>query len=107
VLAAEHLFDFAGLHFLIERVKSLDEIRVDVLAGLRPFDEYAEIVTLFPERADQLTILLKAAAPLQDLLRFALILPEIGRGGFRFELIQFLFGAGGLKDSSADRRRAY
>jgi hypothetical protein len=107
VLAAEHLLDFAGLDFLIERVESLDEIRVHVLARLRPLDEHAEIVALLSERANQFAILLQAAAPLQNLLSFDLVFPEIRRGGFRFELIQFLFGASGFKDSSADRRRAY
>jgi hypothetical protein len=107
VLAADHLLDLAGLHFLIERVEALHEVGIDVLAGVRPLDEHAEIVGLFLERVNQVAILLQTAAPLQDLLRFRLVFPEIRRGGFRFELGQFLFGAGCLKDSSADRGRAY
>jgi len=104
VLAAEHLLDLAGLHFLVERVERLRELRVDGLPGLRPLDEDAQVVALLLQRRDEIAILLEPAAALQDFLRLGLVLPEVGRGGFGFELGQFLFGAGGLKDSSADRR---
>ena len=50
VLAAEHLLDLAGLHFLIERLERLRELRVHRLAGLRPLDEHAEVVALLLER---------------------------------------------------------
>ena len=40
VLAAEHLLDLAGLHFLIERLERLREFGVDWLARLGPFDEH-------------------------------------------------------------------
>ena len=105
VLAAEHLLDLAGLHFLVERVERLRELGVDRLAGLGPLDEHGEIVALLLERRDELAILLEPAAALQHLLRFGLVLPEIGRGGARLEAGQFFVGAGGLKDSSADRQR--
>ena len=106
VLAAEHLLDLAGLHFLIERVERLRELGVDRLAGLRPLDEHGEVVALLLERADQVAILLEPAAALQDLLRFGLVLPEIGRGGARLEAGQFVVRTSGFKDSSADRPRA-
>ena len=106
VLAAEHLLDLAGLHFLVERVERLRELGVDGFAGLGPLDEHGEIVALLSQRLDQIAILLEPAAALQHLLRFGLILPEIGRGGARLEAGQFFVRAGGLKDSSADRRRA-
>jgi len=49
--------------------------------------------------------MLEALAALQHLLRFGLVFPEIGRRGFVFETGQFFVGAGGFKDSSADRPR--
>jgi hypothetical protein len=107
VLAAEHLLDLAGLHLLVERIQRLGEFGVDRLARVGPFDEHGEIVGLLAERLDELAILLEAPPPLQDLLGFSLIFPEIGRGGARLEAGQFLFGAGGFKDSSADRQRAW
>ena len=79
VLAAEHLLDLAGLHFLLERVERLTELGVDRLARLGPFDEHGEIVALLLERRHQLVVLLQATAALQDLLRVRLIFPEIGR----------------------------
>jgi hypothetical protein len=53
----------------------------------------------------EIAVLFEAAAALQDFLRFSLILPEIGRGGASFESVQFVFGAGGFKDSSGGWRR--
>jgi hypothetical protein len=85
VLAAEHLLDLAGLHFLIEAIEPLRELGVDRLARLGPLDEHRQVVRLFGERYDEVTLLLEAAAALQDLLRFGLIFPEIGSGGARFE----------------------
>ena len=50
VLAAEHLLDLAGLHFLVERLERLRELGVHRLAGLGPFDQHGEIVALLLER---------------------------------------------------------
>ena len=97
VLAAEHLLDLAGLHFLVERVERLRELGVDRLARLRPFDEHGEIVALLLERHDQIAILLEPAAALQDLLGFGLVFPEIGRGGARLEAGQFFVGRAASK----------
>jgi hypothetical protein len=83
VLAAEHLLDLAGLHFLLERVERLAELRVDRLPGLRPLGEDGEILAALLQRFRQLALLLEAAPPLQDFLRVDLILPEIRRGGAR------------------------
>ena len=47
VLAAEHLLDLAGLHFLVERVDPGDELVVHRLAGLGPFEQDREIVGFF------------------------------------------------------------
>src|SRR5438128_8875976 len=107
VLAAEHLLDLAGLHFLIERLERSSELRVDGFARLRPFDEHTEIVALLLERQHEIAVLLEPAAALQDFLRLGLVFPEVRRGGFGFELCQFFAGTGGLKDSSANRKPAY
>jgi hypothetical protein len=106
VLAAEHLLDFGGLHFQIEGVERLAEFAVDRFAGVGPFEQHRQIVALFLERQHQVAILLDAAAALQRLLRFDLILPEIRGGRARFEAGQFIVEPGGFKDSSADRQRA-
>ena len=105
VLAAEHLLDLAGLHFLVERFERPRELGVDLLARLRPFDEDGEVVALPAERLDQIAILLEPAAALQHFLGVGLVLPEIRRGGARLEAGQFFVRAGGFKDSSADRQR--
>jgi hypothetical protein len=106
VLAAEHLLDFAGLHFLVEAVERLRELAVDSFARLGPLDQHGEVVALLLERQHQIAILFEPAAALQDLLRFGLVFPEVGRGGARLEAVQFFVGAGDLKDSSADPQRA-
>jgi hypothetical protein len=105
VLAAQHLLDLAGLHFLVEHVECTRDFVVDGLARLGPFDEHCQVVALCPERAHEIELLLEPAAALQDLLRFSLVFPEIGRGGARFEAVQLVFRAGGFKDNSADRQR--
>jgi hypothetical protein len=45
-------------------------------------------------------------APLQDLLRRRLVLPEVGIGRLLLYFGEFVRGLGGVKDSSADRTRA-
>jgi len=106
VLAAEHLLDLAGLHFLIERLERVRELGVHGLARLGPFDEHGKVVALLAQRGDQVAVLFQAAAALQYFLGFGLVLPEIGRGGARFEAGQFFLRAGRFKDSSGDRPRA-
>jgi hypothetical protein len=105
VLAAEHLLDLAGLHFLVERLEPLRELGIDRLPRCRPLDEDGEIVGALAQRHHQVAVLLEALAPLQDLLRFGLVFPEVGRGRLVLETGQFFVGAGGFKDSSADRQR--
>jgi hypothetical protein len=85
VLAAEHLLDFSGLDFLFKGIERLSELGIDRLAGSGPFDEDREIVALLLERGHQIVILLEPPPALQNLLCFSLVVPEIGRGGARFE----------------------
>ena len=105
VLAAEHLFDLGGLHFLIQRVEPLRELGVDRFARFVPLEEDREIVALLRQRTREIAILLEASAALQNLLRFGLVFPEVGGGGARLETCQLFVGTRGFKDSSADRRR--
>jgi hypothetical protein len=105
VLAAEHLLDFAHLDLLVEAFDRLGELGVHGFAGLGPFEEHGQVVAFLFERQDQIAILLEPAPALQDLLRFGLIFPEVGRGGARLEAVQFFVGAGDFKDSSADPQR--
>jgi hypothetical protein len=101
VLAAEHLLDFAGLHFGVEGVERGRELGVDRLARLCPFDQDGQVVASLPERDDEVPILLEAPPALQDFLSLGLVLPEVWRRGERFESVQLVVRAGGLKDSSA------
>jgi len=102
VFAAEHLLDFTGLHFLIQSVERLRELRVDRLPRARPLDEHAEVVAALSQRHNQIAILLEPSTALQDFLGFGLVFPEIGRGGARLEAVQLVVRAGDFKDSSAD-----
>jgi hypothetical protein len=105
VLAAEHLLDLPGLDFLIEGFERLGEVVVDRLARFGPLGEDREVVALPLERQHQVAILLEAATPLQDLLGFGLVFPEIRRGDARLEAGQFVVESCGFKDSSAGRSR--
>jgi hypothetical protein len=104
VLAAEHLLDLAGLHFLVECLDSGDELVVHRLAGRGPFEQHREVVGFLLERKNQVAVLLEPSAALLDLLCFGLVLPEIRERGARIEAGQFFVRPGLLKDSSADRQ---
>ena len=75
---AQHLLDFAGLHFLVEDVEALGELPFYGFTGLHPLGQHVEVVALAAQREHQVTILLHAAAALEDLLGLRLVLPEIG-----------------------------
>ena len=106
VLAAEHLLRFASFDFRAEIVEPAHQIVDDRLARLRPFDEDGEIVGAALQRFAEIDVALECLAALEDLLRRRLVLPEIGIGRLLFYLGEFVRGAGGVKDSSADRMRA-
>jgi hypothetical protein len=105
VLAAEHLFRFAGVDLRGEIVERPDEVVADGLTGFRPFDEDGEIVDLRAQRLAQRAIFVEPAAALQQLLRGLLVLPEVRIGDSLFYFREFVGGTGGVKDSSAGRRR--
>ena len=107
VLAAEHLLRLAGLDFADQLVEPAREVFGDRLPRLRPFDEDGEIVDAPLERLAQVAVVFEAAAPLQQLLRAGLVLPEVRIGNAQLYPGEFVGGAGGVKDSSADRTRAW
>ena len=97
VLAAEHLLDLAGLHFLIERVERLANSASTGSPASAHSTSTARSSLFFRSDVDQIAILLEPPAALQDLLRFGLVLPEIGRGGARLEAGQFFVGRAASK----------
>jgi hypothetical protein len=106
VLAAEHLAGLGRLDVAGERLESRQQLRLHRLARLRPLDEHAEIVGPALERVAEAQLLLEPAAALQQLLRLALVLPEVGLGDPRLDARELGAVARGVKDSSADRRIA-
>jgi hypothetical protein len=106
VLAAEHLLDLAGLDFFVERVEALRELALDGFAGLGPLEQHLQVLAALLQRLREIAILFETAPALQDLLRFGLVLPEIGRRGACLETMELFFGFGGFKDSYADLQRA-
>jgi hypothetical protein len=105
VLAAEHLLRLAGVHLRGEIVEGAAEVVVYRLAGLRPLDEHVQVVELPLQRVAQLDVLLQPAATLQQFLSAGLILPEVRSGDAILYAGKFDGGAGGVKGSSAGRRR--
>ena len=86
VFAAEHLLGFGGVDLLFQRVERFLEVGGDVFATLRPLEEDADVVDLLGEAVAEFQIVAEAALTLQRLLRFGLVVPEIGSGDFLFEL---------------------
>jgi hypothetical protein len=79
VLAAEHLLRLGRFDFLLELVEAAGEIGDDVLAGVPPFEQHAEVVSTPLQRPEERLVLLEPAAPLHDRLRLVLVVPEPGR----------------------------
>jgi len=86
VLAAEHLLRLDGVDLRLERIEGARQVAGDVLAAARPFEQDADVVDLLAEAVALLEIFGKAALPLEGLLRFGLVVPEIGGGDAAFEL---------------------
>jgi hypothetical protein len=107
VLAAEHLLGFTGLDFGEQLVEPAGEILEDRFPGLGPFDENRQIVDTPLQRLAHVAVVFEAAAALQQLLRAGLVLPEVRVGDALLYPGEFVGGAGGVKDSSADRTRAW
>jgi hypothetical protein len=107
VLPAEHLLGLAGLDFSAELVEPAREIVGDRLPGLRPLDEDGQIVGTPLQGFGQVAIVFEPAPALQQLLRRGLVLPEVGIRNALLYLGELIGGTCGVKDSSADRKRAW
>jgi hypothetical protein len=86
VLAAEHLLGFSRVDLFFERVEGLLQIGDNVLAAFGPLEQDADVVDLLREAVAKLEVFGKPALALQRLLRFGLVVPEIGGGDFLLEL---------------------
>ena len=86
MFAAEHLLGFRGVDLLLERVKRLGEIRDDVFAAARPFEQDADVVDLLGEAVAEFEVLGEPALSLERFLRLGLVVPEVWRRDLLFEL---------------------
>jgi hypothetical protein len=105
MLAAQHLLGFSRVDLRFEGVEGLAEVRGDILAALRPFEEHADVVDLSGEAVAELYVLRKTALPLKRLLRLGLVVPEIRRGDLLLQLGELAGIVGVVKDSSAYQTR--
>jgi hypothetical protein len=105
VLPAQHFLRLTGVDLSGELLERAAEIVRNGLSRFGPFDQYVEIIEAAAERGAQLTIVLEAAAALQQFLRPGLVLPEVGSGNAFFYIGKLGFRAGGVKDGSAGRGR--
>jgi hypothetical protein len=101
VLPAEHLLDLRRLDLRLERVQRALQIGRHVLARLGPLEEHTKIVELANERIAEIDLFAQAAAPLQQLLSFGLVGPEIWRADALLDVGELLGWVRGVKDSSA------
>ena len=88
-----------------ELVEPAREILQHGLPAFGPLDEHGEILGARAQRLAEVAILLEPAAPLEQLLRARLVLPEVRIGDALFYGCELFRGMCGVKDSSADRRR--
>jgi hypothetical protein len=101
VLAAEHLVRLGDIDLGLQVVEAPGQVGGDVLSGVGPLDEHAEIVGAALQRAFQRLLVFEAPAPLHDFLRFSLVVPETGLAGPLFYLGKLFVEASGFKDASA------
>jgi hypothetical protein len=105
-IARQHRANLGRLDVTRERLQAAGQLVPDLLALSRPVEQDGQIVPLLAQRFGQRLVILKPAPFLKDLLRRALVLPEIGRGNPRLELGQLALQPGFVKDPSGDRRPA-
>jgi hypothetical protein len=86
VFAAQHLLGFRGVDLLLERVERVLQVGGDILAALGPFEQDADVVELPGQAVAQLEIFGEPALALQRFLRLGLVVPEVRRRDFLFEL---------------------
>jgi hypothetical protein len=105
-LARQHRADLCGLDVALVGFEAFRQVGGHVLALTRPVDQHVDVVGLAAQRGRERAIFFEPSPALKDLLRPSLVLPEIRGGGLRFEVVQFTFEAGFVKDPSARRRCA-
>ena len=66
-----------------------------------PFDQHGKVLRPPFQGVPQLAVFLEAPLTLQHLLRLGLVVPEIGGGDPLLNLLYFLRGVRGVKDTSA------
>jgi hypothetical protein len=86
MLAAKHFLRFRCVYLLFESIEGLRQIGGDVFAALRPLEQDADVIDFPGEAVAQLQVLRQPALALKRLLCFGLVVPEVGRGDFLFEL---------------------
>jgi hypothetical protein len=105
VLAAEHLLGLAGVDLRGEVLERAAQVVGHRLAGLGPLDQDGKVVDAPLQSFAEVAIFFEAAAPLEQLLRAGLVFPEIRVSDALFDPGELVGGSGGVKDSSAGRRR--
>jgi len=106
VLAAQHLARLGALDVGLQLLQPPEQVVLHGLAGLGPLDEHPEIVDTALQGVAERQLLLQTPAPLQQLLRLGLILPEVRFGDARLDARELGAMTRRVKDSSADRRTA-
>jgi hypothetical protein len=84
VLTAQHLLGVRGVDLVLERVEGVGEIGGNVFSPLCPLEQHPDVVDLLRQAVAELDVFGEAALPLQCLLRFGLVVPEIRSGDLLF-----------------------
>jgi hypothetical protein len=101
VLAAEHLVRLRGVDLRLEVVEAAGQIGGDVFTAIGPLDQHAEIVGSALQGSFERLLIFEPSAPLHDLLRFGLVVPETGLARALLYLGKLFVQAGRFKDASA------
>jgi hypothetical protein len=103
-IARQHRPDLGGLHVARVRLEAARQLVGNFFTLPRPVEQDGQIVPLLAERLGQRLVVLEPPPFLKNLLRRALVLPEVRRGYASFEVGQLALETGFVKDPSGDRR---
>jgi hypothetical protein len=92
---------FRVLRFLLQLLDLPGQLRKDVFPFLSQFDERFQVFDIFRQLPIEFNILFQTASPLQDQLRFLLIVPEFRFGYFLLERQNFRMLVFSIKDTLA------
>jgi len=101
VLAAEHLLDLGRLHLALQLVEPAREVGFDRLALLQPLGQHGQVLAALLQGIAQSDVFFQAPAPLQQLLGFGLVRPEVRFTDARFDAADLVVESCNLKDNSA------